>query len=101
MIIYPDLELRKGRLVNLARVLVGHVRGGLGMVVVVGEIFFSGISGSTTADAAAIGSIAYSIPPSCAPVYANGVTFQQCGSTWYQPQYAGTQVTYVVVNPPG
>jgi tripartite ATP-independent transporter DctM subunit len=45
------------RLVNLARVLVGHVRGGLGMVVVVGEIFFSGISGSTTADAAAIGSI--------------------------------------------
>ena len=45
------------RLVNLARVLVGHIRGGLGMVVVVGEIFFSGISGSTTADAAAIGSI--------------------------------------------
>ena len=45
------------RLVNLARVLVGHVRGGLGMVVVVGEILFSGISGSTTADAAAIGSI--------------------------------------------
>jgi C4-dicarboxylate transporter DctM subunit len=45
------------RLVNLARVMVGHVRGGLGMVVVVGEIFFSGISGSTTADAAAIGSI--------------------------------------------
>ena len=39
------------RLVTLARVLVGHVRGGLGMVVVVGEIFFSGISGSTTADA--------------------------------------------------
>lgn len=50
--------------------------------------------------AAAIGSIAYSIPPSCAPVYVNGATFQQCGSTWYQPQYAGTQVTYVVVNPP-
>jgi tripartite ATP-independent transporter DctM subunit len=45
------------RLVNLARVLVGHLRGGLGIVVVVGEIFFSGISGSTTADVAAIGSI--------------------------------------------
>ena len=24
----------------------------------------------------------------------------QCGSTWYQPQYAGTTVQYVVVNPP-
>ncbi|MBI3078014.1 MAG: TRAP transporter large permease [Deltaproteobacteria bacterium] len=45
------------RLITLARVLVGHLRGGLGMVVVVGEIFFSGISGSTTADAAAMGSI--------------------------------------------
>src|SRR5262249_60299092 len=44
------------RLVSLARVLVGHVRGGLGNVVLVARIFFSGISGSTNADAAAIGS---------------------------------------------
>jgi C4-dicarboxylate transporter DctM subunit len=42
---------------DFARVLVGHVRGGLGMTTVTGEIFFSGISGSTTADAAAIGSV--------------------------------------------
>ena len=34
-------------LVNLARVLVGWVRGGLGMSVVLAEYFFSGISGST------------------------------------------------------
>lgn len=45
------------RLVNLAKALVGHIRGGLGMVVVVGEIFFSGISGSTAADVSAIGSL--------------------------------------------
>jgi C4-dicarboxylate transporter, DctM subunit len=45
------------RLVNLAKVLVGHVRGGLGMVVVVGEYFFSGISGSTAADVSAIGAL--------------------------------------------
>lgn len=45
------------RLVNLAKVLVGHIRGGLGMVVVVGEYFFSGISGSTVADVSAIGSL--------------------------------------------
>jgi C4-dicarboxylate transporter DctM subunit len=45
------------RLVALARVMVGHIRGGLGMVVVVGEYFFSGISGSTAADVSAIGSL--------------------------------------------
>ena len=45
------------RLINLAKVLVGYIRGGLAMVVVVGEIFFSGISGSTSADVSAIGSL--------------------------------------------
>ncbi len=45
------------RLVRLASVLVGHIRGGLGMVVIVSTMFFSGISGSCAADAAAIGSI--------------------------------------------
>jgi len=45
------------RLVNLARALVGHFRNGLGVVSIVSEIFFSGISGSTAADTAAIGSI--------------------------------------------
>jgi len=45
------------RLVNLARALVGHFRNGLGMVSIISEIFFSGISGSTAADTAAIGSI--------------------------------------------
>jgi len=45
------------RLVNLANALVGHFRNGLGMVSIVSEILFSGISGSTAADTAAIGSI--------------------------------------------
>jgi hypothetical protein len=34
------------------------------------------------------------------PVVVNNVTYYQVGSTWYQPQYQGGQVTYVVVNPP-
>jgi tripartite ATP-independent transporter DctM subunit len=42
------------KLVNLAKALVGFVRGGLGMAVIVGEMFFSGISGSTTADVSAM-----------------------------------------------
>ncbi len=44
-------------LVNLARALVGRVRGGLGMSVVLAEYFFSGISGSTIADVSAIGAM--------------------------------------------
>ncbi len=45
------------RLVRFATVLVGHVRGGLAHVVIVATIFFSGVSGSSAADTAAIGSI--------------------------------------------
>jgi len=45
------------RLMRLADSLVGHFRGGLGMVAVVAEIFFSGISGSTSADTAAMASM--------------------------------------------
>ena len=45
------------RLVRFAKSLVGHIKGGLGFVVVVSEIFFSGISGSSVADASAIGSL--------------------------------------------
>jgi hypothetical protein len=50
--------------------------------------------------AALIGSIVYSPPAGCIPVGVGGVTYQQCGSTWYQPQFSGTTTQYVVVNPP-
>jgi len=43
------------RILALAHNLVGHVRGGLGHVVVVATVLLSGISGSSTADTAAIG----------------------------------------------
>src|SRR5438477_3472235 len=44
-------------LVSLARALIGRVRGGLGMSVVLAEYFFSVISGSTIADVSAIGTM--------------------------------------------
>ncbi|WP_228727199.1 hypothetical protein [Novosphingobium aureum] len=50
--------------------------------------------------AAVVGSIVRSIPPNCSTVMVNGVSYSQCGSTWYQPQYSGSSVQYVVVNPP-
>src|SRR5438046_7733770 len=43
------------RLVNLARAMVGHFAGGLGMTTVVSSVFFAGISGSAVADLAALG----------------------------------------------
>jgi len=45
------------RLVRLARALVGHLPGGLGHINVVVSMLFAGISGSSTADAAGIGSL--------------------------------------------
>jgi hypothetical protein len=60
----------------------------------------AGAAAAATVTAAVVGSIVYSLPPSCSAVVVNGLTYQQCGGTWYQPQYAGTQVTYVVVNAP-
>ena len=47
------------RLVEFAKSLVGHFRGGMGQVVIVSEIFFSGISGASLSDASAIGSIMF------------------------------------------
>lgn len=45
------------RLVNLARATVGHLPGGLGHINVLVSMLFAGISGSSTADAAGIGSL--------------------------------------------
>lgn len=45
------------RIVDLAMAIVGRIRGGLAMVVVVAEVIFSGISGSTAADVSAISSL--------------------------------------------
>ncbi len=50
--------------------------------------------------AAVVGSIVHSVPSGCSTVIVNGLAYQQCGSTWYQPQLSGSSTTYIVVNPP-
>jgi hypothetical protein len=53
--------------------------------------------GATVAvTSAVIGSMVTTVPAGCVPVNYGGVVYQQCGSTWYQPQ--GSQ--FVVINPP-
>lgn len=53
-----------------------------------------------TATAIVVGSMVNTLPPNCSQVLVGNVMYQQCGGYWYQPQYAGSSVTYVVVNPP-
>lgn len=58
------------------------------------------VAAATTATAIVVGSMVNTLPPSCTTVMVNGVTYQQCGSTWYQPQFSGGSTTYVVINAP-
>ncbi|GHD69736.1 hypothetical protein [Jeongeupia chitinilytica] len=60
----------------------------------------AGVTAAVGLTAAVIGSITRTLPPNCAPYPYSGITYQQCGNTYYQPQYSGTNVQYVVVNPP-
>ena len=45
------------KIVSFSKALVGHIKGGLAHVSIVSSMFFSGISGSATADASALGSM--------------------------------------------
>jgi hypothetical protein len=54
------------------------------------------VTATVAVTSAVVGSIVRSVPAGCVPVNYGGLVYQQCGSTWYQPQ--GSQ--YVVINPP-
>jgi hypothetical protein len=60
----------------------------------------AGAVAATILTAAVIGSVVNTLPPSCSTVYANGLAYQNCGGTYYQQQYQGSSVNYVVVNQP-
>lgn len=58
------------------------------------------VVGATTATILAIGTRVTTVPVDCVSVVANGVAYQHCGPTWYQPQYVGSSVQYIVVAAP-
>jgi hypothetical protein len=58
------------------------------------------VTAGVAVTSAVIGAVVNSVPPNCAPVNYNGMTYQRCGNTWYQPQYSGPNVQYVVIAPP-
>ena len=58
------------------------------------------VTAAAVTTAIVVGSVVNTLPPSCTVVVVNGFTYQQCGNTWYQPQFVGTSTSYIVVNPP-
>jgi hypothetical protein len=58
------------------------------------------VTATAVVTAAVVGSMVHTLPPACSMVIVNGLSYQQCGSTWYQPQFSGSTTTYVVVNQP-
>jgi len=44
-----------------------------------------------------IGTIVSTLPTGCTTIIQNGISYQQCGTVRYQPQYSGNNVTYIVV----
>ncbi len=54
------------------------------------------VTATVAVTSAIVGSIVNAPPPGCVPVNYGGIIYQQCGSTWYQPQ--GAQ--FVVISPP-
>lgn len=58
------------------------------------------VTATAMVTAAVIGSMVNTLPPSCSVVMINGLTYQQCGSTWYQPQFVGSSPSYIVVVAP-
>jgi hypothetical protein len=58
------------------------------------------VAGAVAVGTALTASAFYATSCPRVPAVVNGVTYYQCGSTWYQPTYQGSEVTYVVVNAP-
>jgi hypothetical protein len=54
------------------------------------------VTAAVAVTSAVVGSMVRTVPAGCVPVNYGGMIYQQCGSTWYQPQ--GSQ--YIVINPP-
>lgn len=69
------------RIIAMAQALVGHIRGGLGYVTIIGAIVMASISGSAVADSAALAAVliplmqkgGYNIPRSAGLIAAGGI----------------------------
>ena len=58
------------------------------------------VTATVALTSAVIGSATTTRPPDCVQTNYGGATYLQCGSSWYQPSYVGSNVQYVVVGRP-
>jgi len=60
------------------------------------------VTAAVVVTSAVVGSVvrANQMPSNCVQVIRYNTAYMQCGSSWYQPQYQGSNVTYVVINQP-
>jgi hypothetical protein len=60
---------------------------------------YYGYPGAYPAAAAAAATIA-ALPPGCANMFVNSMTYYHCGAVYYRPVYSGPNVVYMTVAPP-
>jgi hypothetical protein len=58
------------------------------------------VGSACVADTLAIGSIVSTLPDDTFVTEVNGRAYRRCGNVWFQPEYTGSDVTYVVVHAP-
>jgi hypothetical protein len=65
-----------------------------------------GITGAAIASASqpstvvvAPGTVVTTLPTGCTTIIVNGISYQQCGTVYYRPEYRGGTVVYVVSTP--
>jgi hypothetical protein len=77
--------------------------------VAVGAAALGAVGGYAAGQSSASSTVVYTTPPPagytslpCTPsvIAVSGVTYYQCGSTWYTQAYGGSGVSYMVVAPP-
>jgi hypothetical protein len=59
------------------------------------------VVGTTAVVAATSAARLTALPPGCVSTVYGGVSYQQCGSTYYQPVYDGPNLVYVEASPNG
>jgi hypothetical protein len=66
----------------------------------VGAGIVAGATAAAVASTYDYGDVVYALPPACGTTVVNGISYYTCDGTWYQPQFVGQSVEYVVVAPP-
>ena len=75
-------------------------RAAVGTAAVAGAAYAGAAAANSYYGSSYYGSTVYALPSGCTTVYVNGVTYEECGGTYYQPQFYGTSTQYIVVSPP-